>query len=256
MTKLFYNISFFLNIFFLCTVTCLSFFLYELNGKLTTVIKNFEEFVNSTGKGLALLNQEVLILKHRNLELQKEVALKEIFIKEMSIEDVSVIYMPLIAKIILFIILLLLISYFVYFFSVGSFSVFNVFLSKLFTLTTTVKMQLFGLFGIEQIKTISFFDIAGNNFVVSLANHDSSINIDVKVIGSSEYLSITDFITIVRSDITILNEVVKGLSSTLIALRPQFSLDSNAVLLQHPEILKLLSSEATASLLEAITPFI
>lgn len=56
------------------------------------MVENFEIFVNSTDKSLALLNQEVLILKHRNLELEKELALKEIFIKEMSIEDVSVIY--------------------------------------------------------------------------------------------------------------------------------------------------------------------
>jgi len=251
-----YILSFLLNIFFFLMIICLSFFFYELNGKLTKVVENFEIFVNSTDKGLALLNQEVLILKHRNLELEKELALKEIFIKEMSIENVSIIYVPLITKIILFIIALLLISYFFYFFSFGSFSIFNPFLNKFLVLANTVKMQLFGLFGIEQIKTISFFDIAGNNFVVSLSNNDSSINIDLKVIGSSEYLSITDFITIVRSDITILNEVVKSLTSTLIALRPQFSLEDTSLLLQNPEILKILPSETSASLLKAITPFI
>lgn len=129
-----------------------------------------------------------------------------------------------------------------------SFSIYNILLGKIITLINTIKFQLFGLFGIGHLKTISFLDIAENHFVIGLVNNDTSVNISVKIMGTSEYLSITDYITYVRSDIKILNEVIQNLTSTLIELRSQLFLKDN--LLLDNTVLPL---EITTSLLETVS---
>ena len=129
-----------------------------------------------------------------------------------------------------------------------SFSIYNILLGKIITLINTIKFQLFGLFGIGHLKTISFLDIAENHFVIGLVNNDTSVNISVKIMGTSEYLSITDYITYVRSYIKILNEVIQNLTSTLIELRSQLFLKDN--LLLDNTVLPL---EITTSLLETVS---
>ena len=133
----------------------------------------------------------------------------------------------------------------------GSFSIYNALLGKIIALTNSIKFQIFGLFGIGHLKTISFLDIAGNHFVIGLASNDTSVDISVKIMGTSKYLSITDFITYVRSDIRILNEVIQNLTSTVIELRSQLSLEDN--LLLNNTVLPL---ETTTGLLETVSTLI
>ena len=214
---------FFCNLVLLGSVITLGSFFFKQN-------QNLESVILANQKDLKLLNTELLLLKQQNLHLKEELEAKNIFIKSLNEQDIFFEHTIFMVKIITFIILVLLTSYFFYSFTMGSFSIYNILLGKVITLINTIKFQLIGLFGIGKLKTISFLDIAGNHFVIGLANNDTSINISVEIMGTSEYLSITDFITYVRSDIKILNEVIQNLSGTLIELRSQLSLKDNLFL--------------------------
>ena len=205
-------------------ITILVYFCMGLTQQLKDITTNLSSFNLSIEEKFSFLNTQLIALKSENTFLKEKLNLSSLDIKALDVPSEIIIapnishmtyeYLGFMTKLIGIIILFLVISFLIYNLHLYTYWFYNGIIAKLFTIIHSLNLKLFGLFGIEQIKTITYRDIIGNDFLIRLSKNEETVEIFIKTIDMIDFISITQYISTLGSDLTKLTPLLHSLTAS------------------------------------------
>jgi len=167
-------------------------------------------------QNLNLIRSELVILKTENSTLSEE--LGRLKSTKMEVDLVPIIpenfndSQLLLTKIIFIVAAILVLTFLIYFFSTSLYAWFyKSVLLNLISITDGFTLKLLSILGCGPVHNVGFTDTAGNNYLVKLALDDSTVQILIKAVNTSHYISVDRYVASLNLSIINLRSQVNAI---------------------------------------------
>jgi len=257
-------ISLLSNLFFLTVICVLVYFFDKINKELINTTLNFNLFQLKMNEKFNALGSEVELLKSNNTILMEKLNLAQTLpvtnpsftVKVGSFSNNSDEYQIFVIKIIAIVIGIIIVSTLLYILTTSVYSWFySGFIGKLLIVADSLGKQLLNNLGLVSQKSIIFYDDLGNTFKILLSEGNQRADVYIKTLGSSDYITIAEYVVTSIGEKGSLNFEINALRATIAAFNTNSngvtSINSDVIISANTNFLDSSTIEASTSLVTA-----